>query len=496
MRKLLLSGLAVLLMAAAPPVPSVTIPERPERLRFEERRFEPPAAEGHRHQLSNGIPVYLVEDHSLPLVDVAVAVRTGDWVDAADRVGLASFAGALIRRGGTASKSPDEFDEQADFLGSQINSVAGTTRSGATLNVSSRSFGEAMDLYCEMLRAPRFDEGRVAVTRENLRESLSRRTDDPLEVLTREWGRLLYGSGHYSVREVTPRNLESLVPAELTALHRATWRPDPKSMVIAVSGDVTPADVLPRLEKCFSGWPASTGTAPSWPPPASGQTPSPGLFYVDRDIPQAKIILGHLGAKRRGWDDPDEAALLVLSEVLGGGASRIQRRLRGELGIAYRTSATFEVGLHEPGIFQVFLETENASAGRAIQAALAEARRLREEPVPEAELAFARNGLIDSFPLRFEDASSVAGLYAEDDYLGRPHAYWRTYRDRIRRVTPEQVQRVAQRYLQPERMVALVVGKWSDVSRGAAGAGVKMESLVRGPVTRLPERDPVTLAPR
>jgi zinc protease len=493
MRKLLLSGLAVLLMAAAPPV---TIPERPERLRFEERRFEPPAAEQHRHQLSNGIPVYLVEDHSLPLVDVAVAVRTGDWVDTADRVGLASFAGALIRRGGTASKSPDEFDEQVDFLGSQINSVAGTTRSGATLNVSSRSFGEAMDLYCEMLRAPRFDEGRVAVTRENLRESLSRRTDDPLEVLTREWGRLLYGPDHYSVREVTPRHLETLVPAKLTAFHRATWRPDPKSMVVAVSGDVTPADVLPRLEKCFSGWSAPIGAAPSWPPPASGHTPSPGLFYVDRDIPQAKIILGHLGAKRRGWDDPDEPALLVLSEVLGGSASRIQRRLRGELGIAYRTSAAFEVGLHEPGLFQIFLETENASAGRALQAALAEVRRLREEPVPEAELAFARNGLIDSFPLRFEDAASIAGLYAEDDYLGRPHSYWSTYRDRIRRVTPEQVQRVAQRYLQPERMVALVVGRWSDVSRGAAGAGVKMESLVRGPVTRLPERDPVTLAPR
>lgn len=493
MRKLLLSGLAVLLMAAAPPV---TIPERPERLRFAEARFEPPAAEGLRHQLSNGIPVYLVEDHSLPLVDVAVAVRTGDWVDTADRVGLASFAGALIRRGGTASKSPDEFDEQADFLGSQINSVAGTTRSGATLNVSSQRFGEAMDLYCEMLRAPRFDKGRVAVTRENLRESLSRRTDDPLEVLTREWGRLLYGPDHYNVREVTPRNLESLVPAELTAFHRATWRPDAKSMVIAVSGDVTPADVLPRLEKCFTGWPAATGAAPAWPPPASSHGPAPGFFYVDRDIPQAKIILGHLGAKRRGWDDPDEPALLVLSEVLGGSASRIQRRLRGELGIAYRTSATFEVGLHEPGLFQVFLETENASAGRALQAALTEVRRLREEPVPEAELAFARNGLIDSFPLRFEDAASTAGLYAEDDYLGRPHSYWRTYRDRIRRVTPEQVQRVAQRYLQPERIVALVVGKWADVSRGAAGAGVKMESLVRGPVTRLPERDPVTLAPR
>jgi zinc protease len=488
--KLFLPVLLVLLgtLAAAQPV---TIPDRPEGLRFGELRFEVPPAEGHRHVLSNGVPVYVVEDHGLPLVDVAVAVRAGDWADPADRVGRASFAAALMRRGGTASRTPDEFDDQVDFLGAQIDSVAGTTRSGATLNVSSRSFGEALDLFCEMIRSPRFDAGRVEALRGNLRESLGRRTDNPLEVLSRELGGLLYGLDHYSVREVKPRHLETLTPEELTAFHRAAWRPE--SMVMAVSGDVTKADVLPRLEKCLAGWPASSAPAPAWPPPASGQTPRPGLYYVDRDIPQAKIVLAHLGAKRRGWDDPDEPALLVMNEVLGGGASRLLRRLRGELGLVYATSSSFGIGLHEPEVFQVFLETENASAARALKEALAEVRRLREEPVPEPELAYGRRSLLDDFPLLFDSASKVAGRFAEDQYLGRPHTYWQNYRDRIRRVTPEQVQRVAQRYLQPEKMVVIVVGKHSDISRGATAAGIKLESLVRGPVTRLPERDPVTL---
>lgn len=483
--------LSVLSSLAAAPADPVQIPDRPESLRFGELRFEVPPADGLRHVLSNGVPVYVVEDHTLPLVDVAVAVRSGDWLDPLERTGRASFTGALVRRGGTASRAPDAFDEQADFLGADLNSVGSATRSGATLNVSSRFLGEGLDLLCEMIRAPRFDAERVAALRDNLRESLGRRTDDPLEVLSREWGRLLYGPDHYPVREVLPRHLEGLQPAELAAFHRATWRQD--SMIVAVSGDVTAADALARLEKCFAGWPAPTGPPPSWPPPASPFTPRPGLYYAERDIPQAKITLGHLGAKRRGWDDPDEPALEVMNEVLGG---RLLRRLRGDLSLVYRAESSFGVGQEEPGIFQLFLETENASAARAIQVAIAEVRRLREEPVSEPELDFFRKALTDRFPLLFDTAAKIAGRFAEDEYLGRPHSYWRDYRGRIRRVTPEQVQRVAQRHLQPDRLIAVLVGKWADISRGAAAAGIKPESLVRGAVTRLPERDPVTLEPR
>src|SRR5215213_5462943 len=128
-------------LAAAPPA-AVPIPDRPEQLRFDDLSFEVPNADGLRHVLSNGVPVYVVEDNTLPLVDVVVAVRSGDWIDPPERAGRASFTAALVRRGGTVSRPPDAFDEQADFLGADIDSVANITRSGATLNVSSQSLGE------------------------------------------------------------------------------------------------------------------------------------------------------------------------------------------------------------------------------------------------------------------------------------------------------------------------------------------------------------------
>lgn len=491
----LLPIFSLALIAASPAQREVKIPEHPESLRFGESRFEVPRGEEVRHQLGNGVAVYVVEDHSLPLVDVALAARVGDWLDTPDRVGLTSFTGAMIRRGGTLARSADAFDEEADFLGAEINSLSGTTRGGATLNVASRMLEPALGLFCEMVKTPRFDEARVALAKANLRESLGRRTDDPLEVLDREWRRLLYGPDHYRAHEVTPRHLEALAPAAMAELHRAAWRPE--RMVLAVSGAVETKDVLARLERCFADWAPPAGPPLPWPPPppASSHVPRPGLYHVERDIPQAKILLGAPGPKRRAWDDPEEPALVLLNEILGGSASRLMRRLRGEMGLVYGAQSSLELGTWEPGEFRVFLETENANAARVIEVARAEVRRLRDEPPSEPEMAFVKKAVLDGFPLLFDTAAEVAGRFAEDEYLGRPHGHWRTWRQRIERVTAEQVRQAARRHLRPDEMIVVVAGRWSEISRGAATAGLKLESLA-GPVTRLPARDPLTLEPK
>jgi zinc protease len=200
---------------------------------------------------------------------------------------------------------------------------------------------------------------------------------------------------------------------------------------------------------------------------------------------------------RQGWDDADEAALQVLAEVLGGdgAVSRLRRRLRAEEGLVYRASARLALGLGSPGTFQVFLESEARHAARALALACSEVLRLRGEPVPAAELALAKRSLLDLAPLLFDSAERRAGRFAEDELLGRPHGYWESHRRRVAAVTARDVQRVAQRHLRPQDLVAVVVGDRAALLAGAAAEGVTLEQLFGGPLRALPRRDPVTLDP-
>jgi zinc protease len=227
------------------------------------------------------------------------------------------------------------------------------------------------------------------------------------------------------------------------------------------------------------------------PPPAAA-----GLYVRDWPGPQAKIALGHRGPVRQGWDDPDEPALLVLAEVLGGdgAVSRLRRRLRAEEGLAYRARARLTLGTQAPGSFQVFLETAPRNAARALDLARRELLLLRDEPVPEPELAIAKRSLLDLFPLLFDSAERRAGRAAEDVLLGRPHGYWQHYRDRIAAVTARDVQAAARRHIRPGELVAVVVGDRDAILAGARADRIDVAHDL-GPLHDLPRRDPLTLQP-
>ncbi|HET9766494.1 MAG TPA: pitrilysin family protein [Thermoanaerobaculia bacterium] len=484
--------LAALALAAGV---AAQVPSRPEQLRFPPRVTTIPDPAGIRHALRNGIPVFIAEDHSLPLVQVHLAVAAGDFQDPPDRIGLAGLTGALLRRGGAGAWAPDAFDARADLLAAELDSLGASTRSGVSLDCGSRVLGEALPLFAAMVRAPRFDAARWERLRSNLRESLLRREDDPIDVLDREWGFLMLGPDHFATRQVKAEQLAAMTREDLVAFHRRHWRPS--RMVIAVSGDVEPAAVVAALDALFGDWRDDPTVVEAVSPAAAISPPPPaGVYFRHWPGPQAKIALGHRGPVRRGWDDPDEPALLVLAEVLGGdgAVSRLRRRLRAEEGLAYRARARIILGLDGPGTFQVYLETAPAHAARALSLARAELLFLRDEPVPEPELALAKGSLLDLFPLLFDSAERRAGRAAEDVLLGRPHAYWARYRDRIAAVTARDVLAAARRHLRTDELVALIVGDRAEVLAGARADGVDLAKLL-GPLRELPRRDPLTLAP-
>ena len=482
------------LLAAPPAVAQAEIPARPEQLRFPPSTFTIPEAPA-RHRLRNGIVVLVEEDHALPLVQVTLAVGAGDLLDPPERIGLAGLTAAMLRRGGAGPWDAAAFDARADRLAAELDSIGARRRSGVTLDAASALLHESLPLLAAMVREPRFAPERFETIRGNVRESFSRREDDPLAVLDREWLALLFGEADSIDREMRPEHLAAITRDHLAAFHAAHWRPD--RVVIAVSGDVRAADAVAALDRLLGDW-APAGSAPAPPAlPPLAPPPAAGLYLRDFPVPQAKVALGHRIAARRGWDDPDEAPLAVLAEVLGGdgAVSRLRRRLRAEEGIVYRARARIGMGTEHLGALQIVLETDNRNAARALRIARAELLRMRDEPVPEGELRLAKRAILDLFPLLFESAEQRAGRFAEDVLTGRPHEYWESYRRRLEAVTAADVQEAARRHLRPEELVAVVVGDRAAIAAGAREDGILLERLLGG-LRALPPRDPLTLEPR
>ncbi len=499
MRRSMLS-IAVALAAAASPVlaaakPAAGIPPRPEQLRYQALAFEVPDAAKVRHELPGGIVAYVVEDHALPLVKIQASFRTGSFREPAGKTGLAALTATMLRKGGTRSLTPEEFDERADFLAAGISSSAGDLAATAALDVITPALPEGLDLFFQMLTEPRFDERRLAIEKGLIREDMKQRNDDAGSILGREWGFLMRGAEHFSARPMTAADLDAITRDDLVAFHRDTY--GVQNLVLAVSGDVDTASVLADLERRFAGFTAAA-PEPAWPPAGPAFTPKPGVYQVEKDIPQGKVRIGHLGLEWKDWADPEMYAVMVMNDILGGGGftSHLTKRIRSDEGLAYGAGSSYGIGNFWPGIFQVSYSSKNPTVAYAAKIALEEIDKMRTTPPTAEELRVSKASFVDTFPRSFESATQIARTFAADERLGRPSDYWVHYRERIGAVTASQVQAAAAKYLHPDQLVMLVVGKWEEIAPGDPEGRAKMADLLGGEVVHLPLRDPLTLEPR
>lgn len=472
------------------------IPDRPEELVYPDFVFETPDGAQYRRDLAGGIPIVIVEDRTLPLIRLGVSLRIGDFLDPADRIGLASLTAAMMRDGGAGERTPEEFDERIEFLAATISTSSGDTEARASLSTITPVFEESLDLFFDVLRNPRFDEERFEIRKRNVLEGLKQRNDDADDLLNREWAMLLHGEDHHLGRQLTTAHLDAITPDDLRAFHRRYWRPE--HMVFAVSGDVEADALQAMIEEHLADWPeAEADTDFDWPPTGETAEPSPGIYHLEKDIPQGKVRIGHLSPRWEDWENPERAAIQVMDHILGasGFTSRLMQRIRSDEGLAYGAGGRFGFNPLGPSRYTLGYQSKSETVALAASIALEEVRRIREEPVSEEELALAKTSLTESFPRRFETARARASLFANDVFLGRSHDYWMRWREQVEAVTPEAVLAAARKYLEPERMVMLVVGIWEDIEGGDPEGRATMADLLGGTVEHLPERDPLTLEP-
>ncbi len=494
-------SLAAIVLALAAAVPAfaadAALPARPEKIAFRPFQFDVPKAAKFRNTLKVGnavIPVYVAEDHSLPLVNIGFTMRAGSFLEPADKVGLASLTGTMMRKGGAGSRTPIEFDERADFLAANVSGFVGDTQAGVSLNALSYNLQPSLDLLFDMLTAPRFEQDRLDIEKGNELEAMKQRNDDAGDIADREWDWLMNGSQHYASRPHTKKHVDAVTREDLVKFHQAAVRPE-NIAVIAISGDVDTKTILAELGKRLGAWkPGTPATKIPWPPQGPNHTPKPGLYHVEKDIPQGKVYIGHEGTT---WKDPDQMQVMVMNYVLGGGGftSRIMKKVRSDEGLAYSAGSMFGIGTWWPDDFRIYYQSKSSTVALAAKLSIDEMSRIRTQAISQDELDGAKNYFVESFPRRFENPAAIANLYANDEFIGRDHAYWEQYQANMRKITVADVQRVAQKHLDPAKLVFLVVGKWADIEQGDPGKRASMKDFFGGQVTHLPLRDPFTLEP-
>ena len=472
---------------------STAIPDRPEKLAFPPLTYEPPAPEKYRVVLKSGPVAYVVPDRELPLINLVVYVRTGQYLEPEGKQGLTELTGYLLARGGTQSKTAEELEERLAFLAARLESGVGETQGSVSLNLLSKDLEEGLGIIREVLTAPRFQDDKIALRKQQMLQAMKERNDDSRSIEVREAGFLGFGEKFWANRYSTQDSVQSLTRADLEDFHHKWFQP--ANFVVAASGDFDRDQMIEKLEKLFGTWPFKGATPP--PIPTNTVFSSTGVYIVDKDVNQGRVAMMLPGIMR---DDPDFFPAVIMNDILGGGGftSRIMNRVRSDEGLAYDAHSSFPGGVYYPLTFSAGFQSKSRTVPYAASIVLQEMEKMTKAPVSDQELNTSKRGFIDRFPRTFGTKMQIANTFAQDEFTGRyarQPEYWKNYRSRIDGVGKDDIQRVAEKYVKPDKLLILVVGQKNEILLGQPGHEVKLGQLAGNRVVDVPLRDPLTMKP-
>lgn len=448
----------------------------PRLNKFEKAKVE-------KFQLDNGITFYLVEDRELPLITLTLTAAGGGIQEDISKTGLAGITGQVMREGGSVNYPGDDLNVLLEDKAASMASFFGFDRSGASLSLLEEDFDDLLPVFIDFVKNPLFPEDKIELAKTQTRSGISRRNDDQGGIGGREFARLIYGEDTPYTTQTEYATIDNITRDDLVELHRNTFVGN--NMLVGVIGDFKAKDMKKKLEAAFGSIPAGQKTNVLYPEVNYEYTSS--INFVDKsDVNQSFVIMGHLGGLRK---NPDYPALQVMNQVLSGGFSgRLFQVVRTDLGLAYSVGGSYGSNVFYPGQFTITTMTKSESTAQAIDAIIGEIERMQNELVTEEELSSTKDQFLNSIIFRYDTKAKILNQQISNEILGLDDDEFDKFVESVKDVTTADIQRVAQKYLQPKNLQILVVGNKAEIGDQLAKYGNINEINISIPIPGLEDK--------
>ncbi len=411
--------------------------------------------------LSNGLNIWLVEDHELPLVAMNLVIQAGSDHDPLDKPGMASMTASVLDEG-TKTRDALQIADEMDFIGANLNVNSSFDGSFLSLNTLTKNLDKALDVYVDVLTNPTFPEKEFDRLKKERLTSLLQQKDRPPTIATLSFNHIIYGPHHPYGNDPSgsDQSISALTRDDLASFYNTYYRPNNATLVVV--GDVTLKDITKQLEKGMATWEPANVSA--FPMPVTSKVDKRRIYLIDKPgAPQSEIRIGYPAAAR---STPDFFPISIMNRALGGQfSSRLNMNLREKHGFTYGARSGFQFNKY-PGPFVASAGVTTAKTDSSIQEFLYEIDKMNHDGMTPEELLFVKKGLTGGFALNFETVGQIAGAIQNIVLYNLPDDYYQTYLENINRVTLDEVQQAAKKCLDSSTMAVVVVGDLKVIREG------------------------------
>jgi zinc protease len=441
--------------------------------------------------LANGMKLYLVENHELPLVSGFALIRTGNLFDPADKIGLADMTGMVLRTGGTKTKTGDDLDVELENVAASVESSIGETSGRISFSALKENTDQVLGIFRDLLTSPEFRQEKIDLAKTQLRSVIARRNDSAQSIAGREFNETVYGKNTPYGWRMEYDTINRIQRQDLQAFYRRYCFP--ANVMLAVYGDFSTPAMKATLEKLFGEWNVKQPPVP--PFPKVEEKPAPGVYLAAKsDVTQTFFALGHLGGELRDKDFP---ALQVMADILGGGfSSRLFKRVRTQLGYAYNIGSSWAANYDHPGLFQIAGSTKSVSTTETILVAQEEIAKIRSQEVTDDELKTAKDTVLNGFVFNFDTPGKTLSRLVTYEYYGYPKDFIFQYQKAVAAVTKADILRVAREHLRPKDLTIVTVGNPKDFGKPLSALQVPVHDIdltIPAPKAEAAKSDAVSL---